>query len=245
MSDFHISNILHPHVSHQNLFKCGYLSRRAWWREIWQLRGHVVACVDGSCLLIQGAVLKSNRSPWIARPRAHPARTYDSGGDTTAGLDIQLQHPGLIWSDRPLVLDLGESMNEVIHQPPVWEASSGGIWTRGYHRASVTCLCPHPEEKMCLNWFSHHQLSGPRLPLMTERSRSLHFFRHFAGYIPEEIDEMRILRLFVDLVCKLSFGEINIIKLHLIWMKINEEISVSGSTGGGKALGGLKFTESN
>lgn len=118
MSDFHISNILHPHVSHQNLFKCGYLSRRAWWREIWQLRGHVVACVDGSCLLIQGAVLKSNRSPWIARPRAHPARTYDSGGDTTAGLDIQLQHPGLIWSDRPLVLDLGESMNEVIHQPP-------------------------------------------------------------------------------------------------------------------------------
>lgn len=84
MSDFHISNILHPHVSHQNLFKCGYLSRRAWWREIWQLRGHVVACVDGSCLLIQGAVLKSNRSPWIARPRAHPARTYDSGGDTTA-----------------------------------------------------------------------------------------------------------------------------------------------------------------
>lgn len=84
MSDFHISNILHPRVSHQNLFKCGYLSRRAWWREIWQLRGHVVACVDGSCLLIQGAVLKSNRSPWIARPRAHPARTYDSGGDTTA-----------------------------------------------------------------------------------------------------------------------------------------------------------------
>lgn len=56
---------------------------------------------------------------------------------------------------------------------------------------------------------------------------------------------MRILRLFVDLLCKLSFGEINIIKLHLIWMKINEEISVSGSTGGGKALGGLKFTESN
>lgn len=32
----------------------------------------------------KGAVLKSNRSPWIARPRAHPARTYDSGGDTTA-----------------------------------------------------------------------------------------------------------------------------------------------------------------
>lgn len=33
-------------------------------------------------------------------------------------LDIQLQHPGLIWSDRLLVLDWGESMNEVIHQPP-------------------------------------------------------------------------------------------------------------------------------
>lgn len=51
---------------------------------------------------------------------------------------------------------------------------------------------------------------------MTERSRSLHLFRHFVGYIPEEKDEMRILRMFVDLVCKLSFGEINIIKLHLI-----------------------------
>lgn len=56
---------------------------------------------------------------------------------------------------------------------------------------------------------------------------------------------MHIWSMFLDLVCKLSFGEISIIKFNLIWMKKNEEISISGSIGGGKPLGGLIFTESN
>lgn len=119
MSDFHISNILHPHVSHQNLFKCGYLSRRAWWREIWQLRGHVVACVDGSCLLIQGSRLEvkqvtldreTPRSPsediwfrgryhsWPGHPAAAPrANLIRQTAGSWFGGEHERGHPSASW----------------------------------------------------------------------------------------------------------------------------------------------------
>lgn len=78
----------------------------------------VRVCVDGSCLLIKDAVLKSDRSPRLARPRTHPARTFDSGERLTA----EPGHPDVVPRANLIRqitgLDWGESMREVVHQPP-------------------------------------------------------------------------------------------------------------------------------
>lgn len=78
----------------------------------------VCVCVDSSCLLIKDAVLKSDRSPRLTRPRAHPARTCDLGKRRTAEPGHPDAAPRANLIRQITGLDWGKSMKEVIHQPP-------------------------------------------------------------------------------------------------------------------------------
>lgn len=120
-------------------------------------------CVDGSCLLIKGAVWSQTGHLDSQDPALTQRGHLIHGRDTQLILDIQTQQPGLIWSDTSLVLIGRESMKEVVHQPPFDTWRARGIVLENLNTGFRQCIRRLSGSMVTLVFSSKHRCAAELL----------------------------------------------------------------------------------
>lgn len=120
MSDFHISNILHPRVSHQNLFKWWLLEQTCLTERNMAAPGTCGRVCGWQLSIDPGSRLEVEQVTLDRETPRSPGEDIWFRGDTAAepGHPAAAPRANLIRQTAGTWLGGWGSMNEVIHQPP-------------------------------------------------------------------------------------------------------------------------------